>query len=110
MKHKLTFGLSVLNILVLLFMYMPQHSQARPDAPPYAKWGRLAMQTAMEKYPNADIVDYLHIGREDKGNTATEKFKLWAKESGKEFGIYIDIEFNPKNDNVIKVSTRKSST
>lgn len=110
MNFKIKIGLSVLNVLFLLCLYSPQTLYAKPDAPPYAKWGRLAMETAMEKYPNADIVDYLHIGREDKGNIATERFKLWAKEAGQEFGIYIDIDFDPKNDKVIKISTRQSAT
>ncbi|WP_026584807.1 DUF3889 domain-containing protein [Bacillus sp. J33] len=80
----------------------------RPE-PAYAKWGRLAMKTAKEKYPSAKILDYLHIGREKKQKSEIEKFKLWIEDGGKEFGLYIDIEFDPKTDRVIRINTRKSA-
>ena len=34
--------------------------------PPYAKWGKLAVEKTKEKYPKAEIIDYLHIGRKPK--------------------------------------------
>ncbi|PWW31799.1 uncharacterized protein DUF3889 [Cytobacillus oceanisediminis] len=80
----------------------------RPE-PAYAKWGRLAMKTAKEKYPAAKILDYLHMGREKKAKTDIEKFKLWIEDGGKEFGLFIDIEFDPKTDRVVRINTRKSS-
>lgn len=76
--------------------------------PSYAKWGQLAIKTAKEKYPRANIVDYLHIGREDKLHSSIEKFKLWVDDRGKEFGLLIQIEFDPKNDRVIRVHTQKT--
>ncbi|KAB2333246.1 DUF3889 domain-containing protein [Cytobacillus depressus] len=94
----------------ILFLSMTHISNARPDAPPYAKWGQLAVKTAKEKYPNANIVDYLHIGREEKVKSSIEKFKLWLREGGKEFGLFIYIEFDPKNDRIIQISTRQSAT
>lgn len=95
-------------VICLLIFSIPYPSHANPSPPSYAKWGQLAVKTGMEKYPNAKIVDYLHIGREDKVNSSVEKFKLWLKENGKEFGLFINIEFNPKNDRVIKITTRES--
>lgn len=97
-------------IVTVLLLSSSQISYAQPDAPPYAKWGQLAVKTAKEKYPQADIVDYLHIGRENKDHSSIEKFKLWLREGGKEFGLFIEIEFNPKNDKVIRISVKKSST
>lgn len=107
----------LISLLALSFLWMSNNNliindQAlaeRPE-PAYAKWGRLAMKTAKEKYPSAQILDYLHVGREKKQNTHIEKFKLWIKDGGKEFGLFIDIEFEPKTDRVIKISTRKSAT
>ncbi len=81
---------------------------ANASPPSYAKWGQLAVKTAKEKYPRANIVDYLHIGREDKPNSSIEKFKLWVDDQGKEFGLLIQIEFDPKDDRVINVSTQKT--
>ncbi|MFD1851026.1 YqzG/YhdC family protein [Oceanobacillus bengalensis] len=72
--------------------------------PSYAKWGRLAMQETKAKYPNDQIVDYLHIGSERKGETTIEKFKLWLKGTDKEFGVFIDIEFNTKTEEVLSVT------
>ena len=49
---------------IVLFMYKPLsavHAQ-----PPYAKWGKIAVLMTKEKYPQADIIDYLHIGRRPK--------------------------------------------
>ena len=34
--------------------------------PPYAQWGKLAVEKTKEQYPKAEIVDYLHIGRKPK--------------------------------------------
>lgn len=74
------------------------------EAPPYAKWGRVAMQATKEKYPSAAIVDYLHIGREIKNDTVTEKFKLWLRGKEKEFGVYINIHFEQKTDKIIEIT------
>ncbi|MEH7125901.1 YqzG/YhdC family protein [Bacillus sp. JJ1773] len=97
-------------IVTILMLCSSQVFYAQPDAPPYAKWGQLAVKTAKKKYPKADIVDYLHIGRENKDHSSIEKFKLWLREGGKEFGLFIHIEFDPKNERVIHVSVKKSTT
>jgi hypothetical protein len=83
------------------------HVQA--ETPPYAKWGRLAMQKAKERYPNAAILDYLHIGREEGTTSSKEKFKLWVKDKNKEFGLFIDIEFDKKTEKVIKITYKESA-
>jgi len=36
---------------------------AQQDTPAYAKWGKLAFKETQLKYPNADIIDYLHEGQ-----------------------------------------------
>ncbi len=81
---------------------------ALEEAPPYAKWGRIAMQQVKKKYPNTAIVDYLHIGREIKGDTATEKFKLWLRAKDKEFGVYVNIQFKRKTDEIIKITFKET--
>lgn len=100
----------IFAIVTILLLCTSHITYARPDAPSYAKWGQLAVKTAKENYPKADIVDYLHIGREDKAKTSIEKFKLWLREDGKEFGLFINIEFDPKNEKVIHIDIRKSAT
>lgn len=74
------------------------------ETPPYAKWGRIAMQATKEKYLDTAIVDYLHIGREKTNDVATEKFKLWLRGKDKEFGVYITIRFHPETEKIIDIS------
>ena len=83
------------------------YAQHKP-IPPYAKWGALAVKKTEEKYPNAQIIDYLHIGRVAGPNTSTEKFKLWLKDSQKEFGVFVDIEFNNKTEDVINITFKET--
>lgn len=103
-----------LMVLIALSEYIPiralsVEAHAERPEPAYAKWGRLAMETAKKKYPKAKILDYLHIGRERRQTTDIEKFKLWIEDEGKEFGLYIDIEFDSKTDRVIRINTRRSA-
>ncbi|MEG9298499.1 DUF3889 domain-containing protein [Mangrovibacillus sp. Mu-81] len=77
--------------------------------PSYAKWGSLAMQKTKERYPEAKIIDYLHIGREDSDGYSTEKFKLWLKEKDKEFGVQINISFDPETEELEEISFKEVS-
>ncbi|XXM71080.1 DUF3889 domain-containing protein [Lysinibacillus sphaericus] len=72
--------------------------------PSYAKWGRLAMEKTKERYPQAQIIDYLHIGREENGGTSTEKFKLWLKGKDREFGVLVNVRFDSKNEQLKQIS------
>jgi len=79
-------------------------TSAEEVAPAYAKWGRMAMQKVMAKYPTADVIDYLHIGREVGSVTSVEKFKLWLKaEDNSEFGVFVDITFNNQTEEVVDI-------
>ncbi|MCM3390097.1 DUF3889 domain-containing protein [Ureibacillus chungkukjangi] len=81
-----------------------QTTNAEEIAPAYAKWGRMAMQNVMAKYPTSDVIDYLHIGREVGSVTSVEKFKLWLKaEDNSEFGVFVDITFNNQTEEVVDI-------
>ncbi|MGD6834518.1 YqzG/YhdC family protein [Sutcliffiella halmapala] len=80
------------------------YANTKLEVPPYAKWGKIAMQKTKEKYPNADIIDYLHVGRKKGEQTSVETFRLWLKEDQKEFGVKVDIEFANDTERVIKIS------
>ena len=82
-------------------------AQQKP-VPPYAKWGTMAMEKTKERYPNAKIIDYLHVGRVTGPHSTTEKFKLWLKGDKGEFGVFVDIEFNPVTNQVIHISFRET--
>lgn len=83
-------------------------AQQKP-IPPYAKWGTFAMEKTQERYPNAKIIDYLHIGRIRGPHSSTERFKLWLKVNTREFGVFINIEFNNETGKVINVTFKESS-
>lgn len=83
-------------------------AQQKP-IPPYAKWGNLAVRKTHEKYPNAQIIDYLHIGRTSGPHLSVEKFKLWLRENNKEFGVFINIEFDNITEKVMKITFRETS-
>ncbi|MDT9027370.1 MULTISPECIES: DUF3889 domain-containing protein [Rossellomorea] len=76
---------------------------AQQEIPSYAKWGSLAVKKTQEKYPDAAIVDYLHIGKENGSKVSTEKFKLWLKRGGKEFGVFVDIQFETDTEKMIDI-------
>lgn len=78
--------------------------------PPYAKWGKLAVEKTKEQYPKAEIIDYLHIDRKPKTVQITvEKFKLWLREGGKEYGVFVDVEFDTKTEKFLKMSFHKTN-
>jgi len=78
--------------------------------PAYAKWGLLAMQKTKERYPKASIIDYLHIGREMKtSHIAVERFKLWLRENGREYGVLIDIEFEVQTEKVLHIAFKETN-
>lgn len=104
---------SLFTILALLshgpqVLFLHTHAQQKP-IPPYAKWGKIAMEKTHEKYPQAQIIDYLHVGRTTGPNTTTEKFKLWLKGKDREFGVFVDIEFDTKTEKVLKVTFKETS-
>ncbi len=80
---------------------------AQRPTPPYAKWGNIAVQRTKEKYPDAEVVDYLHIGRVDEGNNTVEKFKLWLKGQNREFGVLWMLRFNKSTEETIRISFRE---
>ncbi|HWK23833.1 MAG TPA: DUF3889 domain-containing protein [Ureibacillus sp.] len=108
---KLKVAVSVLLVLSTItvgkILTVPSDDEitsAQENIPAYAKWGRLAMQKVMEKYPTADVIDYLHIGREVGTVTSVEKFKLWLKrDDNTEFGVYVDITFNNQTEEVVDI-------
>lgn len=77
---------------------------AQVNTPEHAKWGQLAMQNVMSIYPKADVIDYLHIGKDVGNVTSVEKFKLWLKaEDNREFGVFVDITFNNQTQEVVDI-------
>ncbi len=83
---------------------------AKPEEPPYAKWGRLAMQETKTKYPRANIVDYLHVGAVTESSSITmEKFKLWLRQDQREWGVFVNIRYETATDRVISISFQETN-
>jgi hypothetical protein len=98
----------VLNFYTIVSLDSSTSYYVKAEVPPYAKWGRLAMQKTKEKYPNAAITDYLHLGRVQGTTSDTEKFKLWLKDKNKEFGVLVDIQFDKKTEKIITIKFRET--
>ncbi|MDZ5610680.1 DUF3889 domain-containing protein [Bacillus pseudomycoides] len=87
------------------------HTSVVHAQPHNAKRVKLAVEKTKEKYPTAQIIDYLHIGRKPKTvNITTEKFKLWLREDGKEYGVFVDVEFDTRTEKFLKITFQKSSS
>lgn len=113
--RKVMFSLMATTVLFFsegIFMVeMPHKStvaQQKP-IPPYAKWGKVAMEKTHERYPQAQIMDYLHVGRTSGPQSSVEKFKLWLKGPQKEFGVFVDIEFDNKTEKIISIHYRETT-
>lgn len=109
MKTKIAISVLVIlsTIAVGKILTVPPNNNttsAEEIAPSYAKWGRIAMQKVMEKYPSADVIDYLHIGKEVGSVNSVEKFKLWLKaEDNREFGVFVDISINNQTEEIVDI-------
>lgn len=101
----------VLGLMVMTNLSIGDGTQvlhAQQEIPSYAKWGSLAVRKTKERYPDAVIVDYLHIGKEYGMMNSTEKFKLWLRRDGKEFGVFIDIQFETESEKLIDIKFRET--
>lgn len=91
-------------MLAILLALWLAHTESTPGVPPYAKWGQMAMQEAKLRYESAAIVDYKHIGRTQLSATTTqERFKLWLRQGGKEFGVYVTIQFDTESERIVAI-------
>ncbi|KXH82077.1 DUF3889 domain-containing protein [Sporosarcina sp. HYO08] len=104
--RKIVIALGVLMTVYSTSTQIPTMLQAQ--VPAYAKWGQLAMVETHAKYPKANIVDYLHEGRETEGEETIEKFKLWLKEGNREFGVFVRIRFVTKTEKVVKITMQET--
>jgi hypothetical protein len=108
LRKFITFSLYVSILMIGVLVAIPSNTvevvKAQNNTPSYAKWGTLAIEKVEKRYPNAQIVDYLHIGRETNPKTSIERFKLWLKEKGKEFGVFVNIEFDTETEQIINIT------
>lgn len=89
--------------------HIPTIAHAQQEIPDYAKWGKLAIKETQSRYPNANIIDYLHEGSESKEDATIEKFKLWLKDGDNEFGVFVRIEYTTETEKVINIDFQETS-
>ncbi|HEO8419173.1 DUF3889 domain-containing protein [Niallia sp. FSL W8-0635] len=93
--------------LFLMQINIPIQAEAE-GLPSYVKWGRIAMTKAQEKYPNSEVTDYLHVGKEDKKGTSVEKFKLIVKKDQKEIGVFVNLTFDTRTERLLSVDMEET--
>ena len=106
----------ITSCLCILFIFTPflniPHNintvNAEKAIPSHAKWGKIAMQKATERYPSAKIYDYLHVKREQQGNYSVEIFKLWLNENNNKFEVMVHIKFDTTTERILNVSIQKN--
>ncbi|WP_252504195.1 DUF3889 domain-containing protein [Sporosarcina sp. Marseille-Q4943] len=101
-------ALGLLMSVYTAITHIPIGIPAQAEIPSYAKWGVLAVKETKQKYPDAKIIDYLHIGSETKDDTTIEKFKLWLKDDRREFGVFVNITFTTKTGELIKIDFQET--
>ncbi|MDQ0337691.1 hypothetical protein J2S00_000461 [Caldalkalibacillus uzonensis] len=71
----------------------------------YEKWGRLAVEVIKDAYPQAELVDYQYIGREDISPTIEQQsFKLVLRQNGREFPITVKIQYEKETERVTSIT------
>jgi len=98
--------LFIVNILFLLPSSLIQ-AQTK-ELPSYVKWGRIAMAKTQEAYPDSEITDYLHVGKEENKGKSTEKFKLIVKKDEKEIGVFVHLTFDSRTEKLLSVDLKES--
>jgi hypothetical protein len=91
-------------VFVLLVLLMLSHYVSPVSAEPeYAKWGRLAMRETQKRY-QADIVDYLHVGRrQEQPGVVSETFRLRVNKGAAPFTVTVRIWFESGSERVVRI-------
>ncbi|MEK5146658.1 DUF3889 domain-containing protein [Psychrobacillus sp. FSL K6-4615] len=107
--QKLVIELTIIASMQTLTTYIPKTAPTHQETPAYAKWGQVAVKETQSKFPHASIIDYLYEGSEPKENSTIEKFRLRLKESDKEFGVSVKIEYFTDTNELIHVQIHEVS-
>lgn len=67
------------------------------------------MAQTKAKY-RADIIDYLHVGRNQiSPEVAEEIFKLWLRDGTREYGVRVTIQFYTANDRIRTITFQETT-
>ncbi|MCE4047585.1 MULTISPECIES: DUF3889 domain-containing protein [Bacillaceae] len=98
-----------ITLLSCLFSFHTQAAPAEKELPSYVKWGQIAMTKTKEKYPNSEIIDYKHIGKDTQKSTSIEKFKLIVKQQDKKVGVMVNLTFDTRTERLINVDLKEEA-
>ncbi|MGE6256880.1 DUF3889 domain-containing protein [Heyndrickxia sporothermodurans] len=59
-------------ICFLIFSFSLQNGYAQKPILPYVRWGNIALEKVKNKYPNVQVVNYLHVSHVAGPRTSTE--------------------------------------
>lgn len=76
----------------------PLEAHTNEPAEVYGPWGMVGMERAKRRYPNAEIVDYQHIGRQ-----AAETFRYELQQNGRQWTVHAVVTFDPQTNQVVSV-------
>ena len=107
--QKIVIELTIIATMQTLTTYIPTTAPTHQETAAYAKWGQVAVKETQSKFPHASIIDYLYEGSEPKENSTIEKFRLRLKESDKEFGVSVKIEYITDTKELIHVQIHEVS-
>ncbi|QQP14908.1 DUF3889 domain-containing protein [Lysinibacillus agricola] len=103
--------LGIFLVFLAVLLHLPTtNAYAQQEIPAHAKWGKVAIKEAQAKYPQAKILDYLHEGSEVNEDSTIEKFKLWLKQSDKEFGVHVRIKYVTHTNKVLHIELQETTT
>ena len=102
----LVIGIGIVNAIST---NTPTSTHVQQEIPPYAKWSKIAIKETQLKYPNANIIDYLHEGSELSGDSTIEKFKLWLKDHNTEFGVFVRIKYITETEEIVTIDFQETS-
>ncbi len=105
--QKFFLSLGIFLVFLTMLLHVPTIAYAQQEIPAHAKWGKVAIIEAQAKYPQAKILDYLHEGSEVNEDSTIEKFKLWLKQSDKEFGLQVRITYVTNTNKVVNIELQE---
>ncbi|CAM5223785.1 hypothetical protein UACE39S_01167 [Ureibacillus acetophenoni] len=106
---KLVVFLTIVVAFFTIAAMTPLHSVSSPivqqekDIPAYAKWGVMAMQKTRKNTQTSNNRLFAY-GACCWTKYIVEKFKLILKEKGREFGLFVDLEFKNDTEELVNIT------
>lgn len=96
----------VFSIMLLLSFFLmssfvqESHAQQEPD---YAKWGKIAIEEVIKKYPGSKETDYEYLGRKTlSGTESQDTFEFRVTEDAKKRLVRAYVIFNPQTNKLVR--------